>query len=158
MQVRRGVSPSAYLHEVWDMRIRRDYAGGPSEDVPFELIPAIALTYGGWHFRFATWLRRTARATAELQRGPLVRHVHTQLLWRTVGILSTQLQRASFASLANCIVPLQADIRGRLGHELSEAPEHWRAAPASAVGWVALELSHQEEEIAPSASSPRAFV
>ena len=62
------------------------------------------------------------------------------MLWRTVGFLSVTLQRQQFQVLAGCAPTLGAEVAGRLGNPLSEAPEFWRAAPASAVDWSTEEL------------------
>ena len=86
-------SANAFLEEVWDQRLRRDYGGGPPAAAPYDLIPAVVSTYGGWHPAFVQWLKRAVREAAERQ-GPTASPA--SMLWRTVGFLSVSLQRSNF--------------------------------------------------------------
>ena len=113
-------------------RLRHDYDGGPPPDAPFDLVPAVVSTYGGWHPDFAQWWRGVVRTAAERSGSLANQHA---LLWRTVGFLSVTLQRQQFQVLAGCAPTLGAEVAGRLGNPLSEAPEFWRAAPEAAVAW-----------------------
>ena len=118
-------------------RLHDDYAGGPPPNAPFDLIPAMVSTYGGWHPAFAQWWRGAVRTAAE--RSGTQANPHA-MLWRTVGFLSVTLQRQQFQVLAGCAPTLADEVTGRLGNPLSETPEFWRAAPEAAVDWSAEEL------------------
>ena len=134
---RRGRSPSAFIEAAWQERLRTDYQGGPPPRAAYDLTPAAASTYGGWHPAFAQWWRGAVRMVAELA-GPSASQ--TGMLWRTVGFLSVLLQRLNFQTLAACAPALQHALQGRLGRPLSEDPEFWRAAPEAALQWSAEEF------------------
>ena len=131
-QVRHGSSNCAFVEEAWRLRLSRDYAGGPPPNAPFDLIPAVVSSYGGWHPEFAQWWRGAVRAAAE-RTGPTASP--QGMLWRTVGFLSVTLQRQNFQVLAGCAPSLAEQVDGRLGRPLSEEPEFWRAAPEEAILW-----------------------
>ena len=118
-------------------RLHNDYHGGPPPRAAYDLVPAAANTYGGWHPAFARWWRGAVKAVAELA-GPSASQ--TGMLWRTVGILSVTLQRQNFQVLAACAPGLTHEVEGRLGRPLSEDPEFWRAAPEVALQWSAEEF------------------
>ncbi len=132
VQRRRGASTDAFVEEAWQRRLRDDYGGGAPADAPFDLVPAVVNSYGGWHPHFARWWRGAVRAAAE-RAGPTASQV--AMLWRTVGFLSVTLQRQNFQVLAGCAPGLEEQVLGRLGRPLSEAPEFWRAAPEEALDW-----------------------
>ena len=132
-----GTSSSSFLEAIWRNRLRTDYGGGPPPNAPFDLIPAMVSTYGGWHPAFAQWWRGVVRTAAE--RSGTQANPHA-MLWRTVGFLSVTLQRQQFQVLAGCAPTLADEVTGRLGNPLSETPEFWRAAPEAAVDWSAEEL------------------
>ena len=75
----RGQSPSAFIEAAWHERLRTDYHGGPPRRAAYDLIPAAASTYGGWHPAFAQWWRGAVRMVAELA-GPSASQ--TGMLWR----------------------------------------------------------------------------
>ena len=100
---------------------------------PFELLPAVVSTYGGWHPSFVRWFRRLTLVAAESVHGSQAREVRRHLLWRAVGHLSIQVQRDTFAALSRGLSPLEQGLVGTQGRVLSEDPEFWRAAPAAAV-------------------------
>ena len=52
-EARRGSSNCAFVEEAWRRRLAQDYAGGPPPDAPYQLIPAVVSSYGGWHPDFA---------------------------------------------------------------------------------------------------------
>ena len=104
---------------------------------PFDLVPAVVSTYGGWHPDFAQWWRGAVRTAAERSGSLALQHA---MLWRTVGFLSVTLQRKQFQVLAGCAPTLGDEVAGRLGNPLSEVPGFWRAAPDAAVDWGADEL------------------
>ena len=138
-QDRHGSSTCAFVEEAWRRRLTRHYAGGPPPDAPFQLIPAVVSSYGGWHPDFAHWWRGAVRAAAE-RAGPSASA--QGMLWRTVGFLSVTLQRQNFQVLAGCAPTLEHQVQGRLGRPLSEVPEFWRAAPEAAVLWGAEEFGY----------------
>ena len=138
-QDRHGSSTCAFVEEAWRRRLTRHYAGGPPPDAPFQLIPAVVSSYGGWHPDFAHWWRGAVRAAAE-RAGPSASP--QGMLWRTVGFLSVTLQRQNFQVLAGCAPTLEHQVQGRLGRPLSEVPEFWRAAPEAAVLWGAEEFGY----------------
>jgi hypothetical protein len=138
-QDRRGSSNCAFVEEAWRRRLDRHYAGGPPPNAPFQLIPAVVSSYGGWHPEFAQWWRGAVRAAAE-RAGPTASP--QGMLWRSVGFLSVTLQRQNFQVLAGCAPTLEHQVQGRLGRPLSEVPEFWRAAPEAAVLWGGEELGY----------------
>ena len=113
------------------------YGGGPPARAAFDLVPAVASSYGGWHPEFAQWWRGAVRAAAA-RAGPSASQ--TGMLWRTVGFLAVTLQRQNFQVLAGCAPALMEQVEGRLGRPLSEEPEFWRAAPEAALLWGADEF------------------
>ena len=139
---RRGQSPSAFIETAWQERLRTDYQGGPPPRAAYDLIPAAASTYGGWHPAFAQWWRGAVRMVAELA-GPSASQ--TGMLWRTVGFLSVRLQRQNFQTLTACAPALRHAVEGRLGRPLSEDPEFWRAAPEAALQWSAEEFGFPDQ-------------
>ena len=132
-QVRRGSSNCAFVEEAWRRRLAVHYGGGPPPNAPFQLIPAVVSSFGGWHPEFAQWWRGAVRAAAE-RAGPAGASAQG-MLWRSVGFLSVTLQRQNFHVLAGCAPTLVEEVEGRLGRPLSEVPEFWRAAPEAAVLW-----------------------
>ena len=52
-----NTTSSSFVEAIWNIRLRTDYAGGPPQNAPFDLIPAMVSTYGGWHPAFAQWWR-----------------------------------------------------------------------------------------------------
>ena len=148
VQRRRGASTDAYVEEAWRRRLRDDYGGGPPANAPFELVPAVASTYGTWHPAFARWWRGCAvRAAAERLAWP--QRAQAGMLWRTVGFLSITLQRQNFQVLEGCAPGLEEHVHGRLGRPLSEEPEFWRAAPEDALDWGEDEFGYQRGQGAP---------
>lgn len=119
------------------VRLRRDYNGGPPPRAAYDLIPAVASSYGGWHPEFTQWWRGTVRMSAELA-GSLASQ--TGMLWRTVGFLSVTLHCQNFQVLAACAPLIGQEVEGLLGRPLSEDPEFWRAAPEVALLWSADEF------------------
>ena len=105
-------------------RLERDDSGGAPHDAPFDLVPAIASTYGGWHPDFAAWLRGAARGAAEFQGAGV--------LFRAAASSAVALQCGNFGVLA-AASPALAARAGRLARPLGEEPEAWRAAPDAAV-------------------------
>ena len=132
-----GSTSSSFLEAIWRNRLRPDYGSAPPPNAPFDLIPAMVSTYGGWHPAFAQWWRGVVRRAAE--RSGTQANPHA-MLWRTVGFLSVTLQRQQFQVLAGCAPTLADEVTGRLGNPLSETPEFWRAAPEAAVDWSPEEL------------------
>ena len=132
-QVRRGSSNCAFVEEAWRRRLAAHYGGGPPPNAPFQLIPAVVSSFGGWHPEFAQWWRGAVRAAAE-RAGPAGASVQG-MLWRSVGFLSVTLQRQNFQVLAGCAPSRVEEVEGRLGRPLSEVPEFCRAAPEAAVLW-----------------------
>jgi len=130
---RRGSSTCAFVEEAWRRRLAAHYGGGPPPNAPFQLIPAVVSSYGGWHPEFAQWWRGAVRAAAE--RAGSAGASAQGMLWRSVGFLSVTLQRQNFQVLAGCAPTLEEEVVGRLGRPLSEVPEFWRAAPEPAVLW-----------------------
>ena len=121
-QVRHGSSTCAFVEEAWRHRLARHYAGGPPPNAPFDLVPAVVSSYGGWHPEFAQWWRGAVRAAAE-RSGPTASQ--QGMLWRTVGFLWVTLQRQSFQVLAGCAPSLAEQV----------APDFWRAASEEALLW-----------------------
>ena len=138
-QVRRGSSNCAFVEEAWRRRLDQDYGGGPPPDAPYNLVPAVVSSYGGWHPEFARWWRGAVRAAAE-RAGPTASP--QSMLWRSVGLLSVTLQRQNFQVLAGCAPMLEEQVQGQLGRPLSEAPEFWRAAPEAALLWAGEEFGY----------------
>ena len=138
-QVRRGSSNCAFVEEAWRRRLDQDYGGAPPPDAPYNLVPAVVGSYGGWHPAFARWWRGAVRAAAE-RAGPTASP--QSMLWRSVGLLSVTLQRQNFQVLAGCAPTLEAEVQGQLGRPLSEVPEFWRAAPEAAVLWAGEEFGY----------------
>ena len=60
-----NATSSSFVEAIWRIRLRTDYAGGPPQNAPFDLIPAMVSTYGGWHPAFAQWWRGAVRTAAE---------------------------------------------------------------------------------------------
>ena len=131
-QDRRGSSNCAFVEEAWRRRLSQDYDGGPPTNAPYNLVPAVVSSYGGWHPQFAQWWRGAVRAAAE-RAGPSA--APQGMLGRSVGFLAVPLQRQNFQVLAGCAPALDHEVQGRLGWPLSEVPEFWRAAPEAAVLW-----------------------
>ena len=148
---RRGQSPSAFVEAAWQSRLTNDYQGGPPPRAAYDLVPAAASTYGGWHPAFAQWWRAAVRTAAELA-GPTASQ--TGMLWRTVGFLSVLLQRRNFQVLAACAPALTHEVEGRLGRPLSEDPEFWRAAPESALQWSAEEFGFPDQRRGGDSNGP----
>ena len=115
-----GATNSSFVEAIWRNRLRHDYGGGPPTTAPFDLIPAVVSTYGGWHPDFAQWWRGVVRTAAERSGSLANQHA---MLWRTVGFLSVTLQRQQFQVLAGCAPTLGDEVAGRLGNPLSEVPE-----------------------------------
>ena len=139
---RRGQSPSAFVEGAWRWRLEHDYQGGPPPRAAYDLVPAVASSYGGWHPSFAQWWRGAVRMAAE-HAGSLASQ--TGMLWRTVGILSVTLQRQTFQVLAACVPAMMHEVEGRLGRPLSEDPEFWRAAPEAALHWSVEEFGFPDQ-------------
>ncbi len=132
-----GERPGAFVDWAWQRRLRVDYRGGPAADAPFQLVPAVASTFGDWHPSFARWLRQVAWAAADASAaggvgGPSA--VCRGVLWRASVSLSVALHRGNFDVLAASAPSLAAGA-GALGRPLSEEPEFWRAAPSAALPW-----------------------
>ena len=136
---RRGPRGTKPVLQAWRRRLARHYAGGPPPNAPFDLVPAVVSSYGGWHPEFAQWWRGAVRAAAERTGSTASLQ---GMLWRTVGFLSVTLQRQNFQVLAGCAPSLAEHVEGRLGRPLSEAPEFWRAAPEEAILWASDELGY----------------
>ena len=105
-------------------------------------MPAAVSTFGAWHPTFVSWIRRLLRdraaavALSEVEANGLL----GGMLWRVAALLSVGAQRAIFLGISRCLPELRLGA-GRLGRELSEEPEFWRACPAGeCVDWVADEL------------------
>ena len=108
-------------------------------NAPYNLVPAVVSSYGGWHPQFARWWKGAVRAAAE-RAGPSASP--QGMLWRSVGFLAVTLQRANFQVLAGCAPTLETQVQGQLGRPLSEIPEFWRAAPEEAVAWGGEEVGY----------------
>ena len=106
---RRGSSNTAFVEEVWNNRLRRDYRGGPPANASFRLVPAVVSSYGGWHPGFAQWLRGAVRTAAE-SSGAMT--MSNSMLWRAVGFLSVTLQRQNFLVLTGCAPVLAERVTG----------------------------------------------
>lgn len=139
---RRGQSPDAFVEATWQWRLDHDYQGGPPPRAAYELIPAVASSYGGWHPAFARLWRGAVRIAAE-QAGPSASQIG--ILWRTVGLLVVILQRQTFQVLAACATTLSTEVEGRFGRPLSETPEFWRVAPEAAVLWASEEFGYPDQ-------------
>ena len=79
---------------------------------PFELVPAVVNSYGGWHPNCARWWRGAVRAAAEWA-GPTASQ--SGMLWRAVGFLSVTPQRQNFQVLAGRAPGLEEQVQGCLG-------------------------------------------
>ena len=99
----RGESPDGFPRATWAEHLERDYSGGAPCDAPFDLVPVIASTYGGWHPDFAAWLLRAAHGAVEMHGtgvagGPPASAAG--LLFRAAASLAIALQHGNSGVLA----------------------------------------------------------
>ena len=129
-------SSTAFAIDAWEHKLG-EYGGLPAG--PFELIPAVASSFGAWHPDLLTWVKRLIGQIVD--SGPVSAigspGAAKAALWRFACSLSITLQRGNFAMLAPTFgTELDAEtLSDRLANPLSEEPEFWRCGPYSALSW-----------------------